>query len=86
MDTKNTPAPPPHVERMKAEAKELVERTDKLIAFIGSTKFNELGSVQQNYLRLQLSGMTVYALALTARLGMAESYAGIDRNRAAATF
>lgn len=56
------------INRMKTEKAELESRITKLLAFMGSDKFNELDSADKKLLRQQYAGMETYLTSLSARL------------------
>lgn len=58
------------VVRMEEEQAALKEKLVKLIAFIGTEKFNALDDYQKSLLIRQREGMAVYFETLTARLAL----------------
>lgn len=58
------------IERLKSERKELSEKTEKLMSFLTSEKFNELDSVNKMLLEQQESCMQRYLKILDERIGL----------------
>ena len=58
------------IERLKSERKELSEKTEKLMSFLTSEKFNELDSVNKMLLEQQESCMQRYLRILDERIGL----------------
>lgn len=54
-------------ERMFAELKELSDKVDKLVAFIGTDTFNNLDEHRRVLLALQKNAMEQYAVILACR-------------------
>lgn len=61
----------PHVQRMVEELGQLEERTDKLLNFLNSDKFDELDEINQELLTSQYHAMSSYASILGARVRLA---------------
>ena len=65
----------PHQQRVVDELSELSERLGKLNAFIGSAKFNEVGTQAERDLLLKQAGqMTAYWMTLHERIQLWKSY------------
>ena len=58
------------IERLKSERKELSEKTEKLMSFLTSEKFNELDSVNKMLLEQQESCMQRYLRILDERTSL----------------
>ena len=71
------------IERLKSERKELSEKTEKLMSFITSEKFNELDSVNKMLLEQQEICMQRYLKILDERIGLlcAEKTEPVEFNR-----
>ena len=61
-----------HLERMKIEFKELKEKYDKLVDFLGSPKFNTLHFEQKSLLKQQKEAMKKYGQILKKRIRLDE--------------
>jgi hypothetical protein len=55
-------------ERLEIELSELVKKSTKLEAFLGSEKIHSVDEHQNNLLHIQFSAMLTYVACLTARL------------------
>ena len=65
----------PHQRRVVDELAELSERLGKLNAFIGSAKFNEVGTqVERDLLLKQAGQMTAYWMTLHERIALWKSH------------
>jgi hypothetical protein len=62
-----------HVDRMRIELDDLVERGDRLNGFMESPKFQELPEEEQFLMTAQLGAMTTYGSLLGRRLAIAEA-------------
>lgn len=58
----------PFQERMVAEVEDLTIKLGKLVAFMELPKFNQLQTIEQKLLLMQLVGMELYLDALKQRL------------------
>ena len=58
------------IERLKSERKELSEKTEKLMSFLTSEKFNELDSLNKVLLKEQEICMHRYLRILDERIGL----------------
>jgi len=65
--TENTDKIEPWKERFYEEQKQLAERHNKLMAFVGTGEFLSLPVADQDLLMIQLGAMSAYRAALGAR-------------------
>ncbi|MED5545655.1 MAG: hypothetical protein VYD90_10415 [Pseudomonadota bacterium] len=62
---------PPHVQRMKCEFDDLAERCSKLLAFLDTSVFEDLATLDQDLLVAQHTAMVTYLSILNIRLKQA---------------
>jgi hypothetical protein len=59
---------PPHQQRVVGEHSELVDKTEKLAAFFGTSIFQRVDEAEKSRLRVQMDAMVVYANILSQRI------------------
>lgn len=58
------------ITRLETESNELVEKMEKLSAFIASDNFDKIDSSQKSLLKIQWQAMQTYNLCLAERLNL----------------